>query len=390
MIGRLGVGSVVAFAVAACGGTSLPSAVSVVGMETVPPPITAAPVEDDPAPTTAISTATTEAPVGPVAAGDWVDAVDNLEGLGSTCANVSNVTVDPRTGDVLASVPFDGMFRRDHDADEWVLVGDSADVVDHRTSWIEFDPTDPDRYWMSGAYGTAIYRTDDGGATFEPIPDVIHADRVAVDMTDPERRLMLVGLHEQTALLKSTDGGQTWDDISGTLPPGVGFTSVPVILDADTYLVGTYRGEGAGVYRTENGGETWTRVYEGPVLGTPVVTDSFIAWNLETGNSGLAVSTDAGESFRAAGGSTGNASFTLVDIGNGYLAAPSSNGVVVTNDLGVSWRTIGDDLDFRPWGVAYDQRRDELYAWWFTCAVEAAGNVIVPGQIMRLSVDWSG
>jgi photosystem II stability/assembly factor-like uncharacterized protein len=71
-----------------------------------------------------------------------------------------------------------------------------------------YDPENPNTYWESGIYNDGgVFRTDDGGATFQPLGNVTHIDAVSVDLTDPDRSTLLAGAHEQSVLLRSGDGG---------------------------------------------------------------------------------------------------------------------------------------------------------------------------------------
>jgi hypothetical protein len=317
--------------------------------------------------------------------GEWQDITANLVGLESTCGNVSFVAGDPASDAVLVNIARNGLFSLAADATGWLPIGQGGDPIDHRTQWIEFDPEVPSRYWVSGAYGNGVFRTDDGGVTFARLPGIDHVDRVAVDMTDPERRTLLAGSHEDRALWRSTDGGQTWTDISTAVPAGSGFSSVPVILTTDVYLLGTYRADGAGVFRSEDGGQSWTRVFDDGVIGAPVVTEAYIAWNRESG--GLAVSTDGGLTFDGSGPSPGRSSATLVPGPGGTLVTTFEEGVGMTADLGQTWRAVGEPLPFEADGVAYSAARDAFFVWRHTCEFGEEGNPVPPASIVQATVD---
>lgn len=322
----------------------------------------------------------------PVAEDDWRDVTANLVGLESSCGNVSFLSTHPETGDVIVNVSTQGLYSLTESAEEWARIGTGGATINHRTQGINYDPSEPDRFWVSGAYGNGVYRTDDGGSSFRQLGSVSHVDHVAVDRDDPDRQTMLAGIHEATSLMLSRNGGETWQDIAEALPQTVGFTSAPLIV-GDAFFVGTYRGPDAGIYRSDDEGESWEAVYEGGVLGAPVVTDDYIAWNLEGSNGGLAVSLDDGSSFLRSGATPGGTSATLVELGEDRLATVGRNGVAITSDLGDTWSFVGEPLEFEPRGLAYSPVRSAFYAWTFTCNVDDDGNPVLAESIMELAVE---
>ena len=74
------------------------------------------------------------------------------------------------------------------------------------------------------------------------------------------------------------------------LPADVGFTSSPYVIDANTFLVGSYQGPGSGVYRSTDAGQTW-RLLD-PLPGLPsypfcfntagMQTETPIAWGRDS------------------------------------------------------------------------------------------------------------
>ena len=105
------------------------------------------------------------------------------------------------------------------------------------------DPDEPRRRSGSpGSYGShGVFRTDDNGATFRALGDVEHVDYMSIDFTDPDRSTILAGGHESSTVHRSKDGGATWDELPG-LPADIGFTASPYVIDANTFLVGSYNG----------------------------------------------------------------------------------------------------------------------------------------------------
>ena len=225
-----------------------------------------------------------------------------------------------------------------------------------------------------------MFRTDDG-VVFAQLGNASWSDLVSVDFTDPERRTLVVGVHEQPTVLRSPDGGTTWTDVSAGLPEGVGHASAPYVVDSMVHLVGTVSGPAAGVYRTTDGGATWSVVRPGGVVGAPVVIDGTIWWLLEAGR-GVISSTDDGATWtdHPASGKIHRFATTLVGLPDGRLATIGT-GRVVVSEGGTNWTAVGPPLPYSPNGLTYSPTHDAFFIWRFDCAVDE--NDVRADSIMR-------
>ena len=158
------------------------------------------------------------------------------------------------------------------------------------------DPRDPNRLFaavLGHPYGAneerGIYRSSDGGQTWKK---VFYKDantggsHVAIDPQHPdtvyaclwESRL---GPWEDGneygsthgGLFKSTDGGETWKQLKSGLPDNLVQIYVAIAPSDPNRLYATLStthegsygsGAGLGVYRSDNGGETWTKATDDP------------------------------------------------------------------------------------------------------------------------------
>ena len=335
---------------------------------------------------------------GPVATGpaipdgEWVDITANLVGLESDCGNVGLVVGHPELDQVIVSIALFGLWSLAPESNGWLPLGtgSGSDRIENRTGAVVFDPADPQRFWESGVYAFGAFETRDGGATFRQLGSVEHTDAVSVDFTDPERSTLLAGGHERTALYLSTDGGETWLDIGPNLPADAGFTSFPAVIDANTFLVGTSSSDNAGIFRSSDAGATWTKVFDAPMHGTPVIDDGTISWLTTDG--WLAVSRDGGDTFERAESpttETGRGRPTLLRLPDGSLAAVGERSIVVSADLGATWREIGPPLPYEPLGVAYSAARSTFYVWTASCNVGGANPVTERG-IMQYEIGSDG
>ena len=327
-------------------------------------------------------------PEVPITDDEWTDVTANLEGLSSTCGNVSYVSSNPNRAQVIVNVAAHGLFEYDDTTDSWNALGSGTGSaqVNNRMQWIQYDPLQPERFWQAGAYGSGVFRTDDNGATFTRLGDLSHLDFVSVDLNDPFRSVMMVGVHEEAVIYRSEDAGATWVDISEGLPENIGFTPYPVVFDPSTYLLGTYRSNESGIFRSKDAGETWERIVTGAVSGPPLVDGNTVLWLLERGG-GVVRSSDKGQTFEQ-GAPTGGTPRTLAKLSDGRLVTHSKNRLLVSADLGVSWTPFGPDLPYEPRGVAVTEGGESIFVWRFSCNFDGEGNDVDPLSIMRIEADF--
>jgi hypothetical protein len=175
---------------------------------------------------------------------------------------------------------------------EWDISGP------HFAGWeiyhLKGSPADPDRLYASQStswFGQLIQRSDDGGATWEPVGNEFQYDGVTgthqwydgtphpwefarvwhlePSLTDPDT--VLAGV-EDAALFRSSDGGQSWNELPGlrghgsgpSWQPGAGGMCLHTIIfdpsHADRIFVAI---SAAGVFRSDDSGETWRPVNRG-------------------------------------------------------------------------------------------------------------------------------
>jgi len=229
-------------------------------------------------------------------AATWTNATGNLAGMASECGNLGLVSANPCSGMVIAGVAKAGLWGSDDGGKTWSKLGSGAgsDEITNRVSAIAYDPAHPGTFWESGIYnGGGVYRTTDHGKTFEQLGDATHNDSVSVDFSDPERKTLLAGTHEQSSkLLRSIDGGQTWSDIGKNLPASAGYCTATAVLDPTSLLVGCSNG---GIFRSSDG-DQWTSVGSKGAIPQPLLaTDGTIYWPGSQG--GIQLSTDHGQHF---------------------------------------------------------------------------------------------
>jgi photosystem II stability/assembly factor-like uncharacterized protein len=174
-----------------------------------------------------------------------------------------------------------------------------------------------------------LYRSRDGGENWERIAEgVINGSVNVMSWPGPS---LFVGTSR--GLFHSVDGGDNWEKLGGGLPE-----AVVLSLDVSSYFgiepvvfVGL---EGAGVYRSRDGGESFE-----PVSGEDWATLSVrvIYWwksSLIVGtDGGLFVSRDQGESWESASAKLEGERILAISIPT--AEAPAGSDIIVATDRGV-------------------------------------------------------
>ena len=133
----------------------------------------------------------------------------------------------------------------------------------------------------SSSYGDGVYKSVDGGATFEHmgLRTSQHVGRIVIHPKDPDVAYVaavgpLWGAGGDRGVFKTTDGGESWEAVL-TIDQHTGVTDLvmdptnPQVLYAAalqrerraySYVGG---GPGSGIYKTVDSGATWTRLERG-------------------------------------------------------------------------------------------------------------------------------
>jgi BNR/Asp-box repeat len=230
------------------------------------------------------------------------------------------------------------LFKSKDAGETWSLVNGLYDHP-HRPQWMPGggglclhtilpDPGNKDRIFVAISTG-GVYRTDDGGKTWQPRNVGVRAQflppenrypefgqcvhKIVSHPSDPNRLF----LQNHWGLYRSDDGGDSWTDIANGVPSDFGFaldidpnnhnSAFIVPLESDEFRC-TPEAK-LRVYRTRNAGESWEALTNGlpqenafeTVLRDNLSTDSMNPTGVYFGtrNGKLFGSNDAGESWQA-------------------------------------------------------------------------------------------
>ena len=232
---------------------------------------------DKPAPHQVSPCPTPDAGAG---SGKWEDVTPpdlSLDGAFKTPAgdNYGAVAfvVDPHdTATVYLGTSAQGVFKTTDCGATWAHVS-SGDVDKGRNGTMVIDPVDPNVLYTDGRYGPpGVFKTTDGGVTWTQIlpPDIANAfvyggmvEWIAMDPTDHLHltvtpHFTCQGAHAPNCMLETTDGGGTWRVLDNT--PDSGELGGQIMLSQKVWLSAQ---PFSGVWRTTDGGATWTQVNKG-------------------------------------------------------------------------------------------------------------------------------
>ncbi len=138
-----------------------------------------------------------------------------------------------------------------------------------RINWIEVDPNNQNIVYIGTPAG-GIWKTIDAGNTWTPLSDELVSlgvSGIAIDKTNSNVIYISTGDRASShttsiGVLKSTDGGKTWNTTGLTFSPNEEIrTSEIAICPSNNQIL--FCASSKGLYRSTNGGINWTLLYEG-------------------------------------------------------------------------------------------------------------------------------
>jgi photosystem II stability/assembly factor-like uncharacterized protein len=345
----------------------------------------------------------------------WMPANSGLPTYEPPYYIVSALAIDPQDPLLLYAGSISGIFKSTDGGTSWSAAnsglpiyptpdGDTNPIDQNRyvaAYAILIDPRKTDTIYgivdHSNAPGSSLYKSTDGGASWNPAGSGLPESRLTLAI-DPKNSSTLFAATAY-GVFKSTDGGAGWSLMNSGLPlfnagpppfpngsPYFQVDSVAIDPQDPATVYATISDESAvsRVFKTTNGGASWSEAGSGLPGGTyfSVLTiDPHNPATLYAGTGtdpwngkGAFESTDSGVSWTAA-----NSGLTDMQINNlavaprnGTLYAATPGRLFKTTDRGVTWSAADSGLAFVSFAPAIDpQNANTLFV--AASALDASG-----------------
>ena len=260
-----------------------------------------------------------------------------------------------------------------------------------------------------------VYRTKDGGATWQKVLyknedlgaidlsfDPVNSQTIYASMWNVRRPPWFIYAPANgpgAGIFKSTDGGNTWTQLTTGLPTeGVGRIGLSVSQTNRNRVYAIVDAKEGGLFSSNDAGTTWTKVsgdnriwgrgwYFNKVSADPKDPDT-----VYVGNTSVYKSTNGGKSWTPIKGAPGGDDYHQLWINPDdpkRMILASDQGCVVTEDGAATWSSWYNQSTAQLYHVAADNR----FPYWVTGAQQDSGAVGVPTRSNHSEIsnhDWTG
>jgi len=300
------------------------------------------------------------------AADQWTDIssslVERLTNSGAKTAwpgGCSGVVVNRTNGDVTIKVVGLGLWRSSDKGRNWQRIDDDTISGRDETGWAtSVDQNSPGRIASFSLDGSAGWTTD--GTNWKRFTSLgRNWDFGSVDWASPVPKTIIGAKHETTPpgeVYLTQDGGVTWKQLSIHLAGKSDRLSMLGVLNATTLIYSN----GDGIHRSKDGGATWTKV--SPVNPQTRIPVLFRGAHYLGSTNGLLVSKDLGASWQERGAAVNIWQGPFFGRDEKEMLVVGKNGVFMTKDAGENWKQVAT-LKQKERGFVFTPNWFGCYAW---------------------------
>jgi photosystem II stability/assembly factor-like uncharacterized protein len=310
----------------------------------------------------------------------------------------------------------DGVYKSTDQGRTWTNVGLGAT---RQISAVRVHPSNPDIVYVAaqgdrwkGTPDRGIYRSMDGGKNWTLVlrgenPTSGAAD-LSMDPTNP--RILYAGLwdHQRTpwmirsggpgsGIWKTTDGGDSWTRLTEGLPKLMGNMGVAVSPANPDRVFAIIEAEKGGLFRSDDGGKNWRLLSEDRLIQTrswyymDVIADPQnpeVVWVM---NAPVMKSIDGGRTFAVVNATHGdNHGLWINPNDSRYVANANDGGASISLDGGKSWST----QDNQPTAQFYHVTVDDDFPYKLYSGQQDNSSVVIRSRSDRGAIDerewWNG
>lgn len=216
------------------------------------------------------------------------------QGPGNIGGRINTIAINPgNPSEILLGYALGGIFKTDNGGDSWYPIFDDQEVLS--LSDLTYDPNDPTIiYAATGDHnisgypvtGDGVFKSTDGGTSWQRsgltqagVISEIHVATTDSDILYAASMGLPFERTDDRGLYKSVDAGASWsqvlfvNDSTGVIDIEVDPTDPDIVYAATWTRIrnnreSTIESEQSGIFKTEDGGVSWTRLQNGLPTGS--------------------------------------------------------------------------------------------------------------------------